>query len=216
MTIDPIWIWIAAGAVAVLVVVALIARGVRRSRSEALRERFGAEYDHAVQATGKRGRAEEELIARTEEVKTFDIRALTAEEHRRFRTEWDRIEARFLERPVTTVVEADELVGEIMRTRGYPMGDFEKHAAHLSVDHPRVVEHYRAGHAAIGAERDGRSSTEQLRQAMLHYRALIDELLGGQRTDLVSDVPVQSEVESPRSPVSAERPREDDALRPDH
>lgn len=211
MVIDPIWIWIAAGAVAVLIVVALITRGVRRSRTAALRERYGKEYEHVVQTRGSRARAERDLIARAEEAKSFQIRPLTTEEHRRFRAEWERLEGRFLERPTTTVVEADELVDNIMRTRGYPMGDFEKHAAYLSVDHPRVVEHYRAGHAAIDANRDGKSATEELRQAMLHYRALIDELLGRERTDVATEVPLQREVQAPRAnaePPGGTRPED--------
>jgi hypothetical protein len=194
MTLDPNWIWIALGAVAVLVVIGLIARGARRSRTEALQERFGSEYNHAVANAGSRTRAEQELIARAEEVKSYDIRALDASEVERFRSEWNRIELRFLERPTTAVVEADELVAEIMRTRGYPMGDFEKHAATLSVTHPRVIEHYRAGHNAIDSNRDGKSSTEELRQAMLHYRELIDELLGRKSDDVARVVPVVHEV----------------------
>lgn len=201
MTFDPNWIWIALGAVAVLVVIGLIARGMRRSRTEALRERFGSEYNHAVANTGSRTRAEQELIARTQEAKSYDIRALNASEVERFRSEWNRIELRFLERPTTAVVEADELVAEIMRTRGYPMGDFEKHAASLSVTHPRVIEHYRAGHNAIDANRDGKSSTEELRQAMLHYRELIDELLG-KKSDVIRDVPVVHEVRGTESATS--------------
>ena len=194
MTVDPIWIWIAAGVVAALVVVGLIARGARRSRTEALREKYGNEYDHAVESAGSRRRAEEDLIARAAEAKSFDIRPLTESEHAQFREDWNRIEMRFLERPTTAVVEADELVNQVMRTRGYPMADFEKHASYLSVHHPRVVEHYRAGHAAIDSNRDGQSSTEELRQSMLHYRALIDELLGPpKKTDVVRDIPVARE-----------------------
>ena len=192
MNVDPVWIWIAAGIVAVLVVVGLIARGARRSRTEALRDKYGREYEHTVESAGSRRRAEHDLMTRAEEGKTFQIRSLTAEEHRKFREDWNRIEMRFLERPTTAVVEADELVDDVMRTRGYPMGDFEKHAADLSVKHPRVVEHYRAGHAAIDANREGRASTEDLRQAMLHYRGLIDELLGGP-TDTERPVAVADE-----------------------
>jgi hypothetical protein len=202
MTFDPNWIWIAGGAIAVLVVIGLIARGMRRSRTEALREKFGSEYTHAVENAGSRTRAEQELIARADEARGYDIRSLTATERERFRAEWNRIEMRFLERPTTAVVEADELVADIMRTRGYPMGDFEKHAASLSVNHPRVVEHYRAGHNAIDSNRDGRSSTEELRQAMLHYRELIQELLGGKSDDVVRDVPVVHEVRTAESSTS--------------
>ena len=193
MEIDPIWIWTGLGALALIVLVGLIARGSRRSRTDSLREQFGSEYDHAVHASGNRKRAERELAARTEEVERFNIRPLNAAERERYRAHWQRVEAHFLERPTAAVVEADELVADMMRVQGYPMGDFEKHAAHLSVKHPRVVEHYRAGHRVIeGAP--GSSSTEDLRQSMLHYRALIDQLLGDSAGDIVTDVPRVNEV----------------------
>lgn len=181
--IDPLWIWIAVGVLALIVVAGLIARGSRRARTEQLRDKFGAEYDHVVQETGKRKHAEQQLLARVDEVKKYDIRPFTVAERDRFRGDWSLIEQRFIERPTTAVVEADELVAEMMRVRGYPMGDFEKHAAQLSVTHPRVVEHYRAGHRVIGGA-PGSSSTEDLRQAMLHYRSLFDELISE-----VKDVP---------------------------
>lgn len=192
MAIDPLWIWIALGVVALLVVVGLIARGARRSRSESLRETFGKEYDHAVHEHGSRKHAERELLARAEEVKQFDIRPLSASDRDRYRGEWERVEKHFVERPAMAVVEADELVADIMRVQGYPMGDFDKHAAHLSVKHPSIVEHYRAGHKVIGGT-PGSASTEDLRQAMLHYRALFDELLGPGR-DLPRDIPRANEV----------------------
>jgi hypothetical protein len=191
--IDPLWIWIGLGVVGVLIVAALFARGARRSRTDSLRETFGSEYDHAVKTHG-RTKAERELVGRAEEVKNIEIRPLTAADVSRYRDDWARIEARFVERPTTAVVEAEELIDGIMRAQNYPIGDFERHAAHLSVRHPRVVEHYRAGHAAIDANKDGRSTTEELRQAMLHFRALITELLGAGAGDVVRDVPVQHEV----------------------
>ncbi len=181
--IDPLWIWIAVGALALIVVAGLIARGSRRARTEQLRDKFGAEYDHVVQETGKRKHAEQELLARVDEVNKYNIRPFTVAERDRFRGDWSLIEQRFIERPTTAVVEADELVADMMRVRGYPMGDFEKHAAQLSVTHPRVIEHYRAGHRVIGGA-PGSSSTEDLRQAMLHYRSLFDELIAE-----VKDVP---------------------------
>lgn len=174
--IDPIWIWIAAGVVVVLIVAALFARGARRSRSEALREKFGSEYDHAVETSGSRKRAEAELAARSEAASRYNIRPLTASDRDRYRKEWSKVEQHFLERPTAAVVEADELVSDMMRVQGYPMGDFERHAADLSVAHPQVVTHYRAGHKVIDGA-PGSASTEDLRQAMLHYRALFDELL---------------------------------------
>ena len=125
-------------------------------------------------------------------MEAYDIRPLYAAEREKYRDEWTKIEARFVERPTTAVVEAEELIDTIMRTQGYPIGDFARHAAHLSVKHPRVVEHYRAGHAAVDSDSDGKSTTEELRQAMLHFRALINELLG--QTDVATDIPVQREV----------------------
>jgi hypothetical protein len=177
MNINPQWIWIAAAAVAVLLIIGLIAAGARRSRRAALRDHFGAEYDRAVEAAGSKTRAEEELVSRAEEVKTFDIRPLTAAERGRYGDEWRSIESRFVDRPTTAVVEADELIADVMRTRGYPMADFEKHAALLSVKHPRVVEHYRSGHDIIDRHGRGAASTEDLRQAILHYRTLFEELV---------------------------------------
>ncbi|HEX2121154.1 MAG TPA: hypothetical protein VHL59_05865 [Thermoanaerobaculia bacterium] len=195
-TIDPVWIWIALGAVALLVVVALIARGSRRARSAALRDKFGREYDHTIEEAGSRKRAERELVARTEEVKKYDIRPLNAGEREKYRRDWLRVEQRFVERPRMAVAEADELVAEIMRVQGYPIGDFDKHAAHLSVTHPRVVEHYRHGHKIVGT--GGTASTEDLRQAMLHYRALFEELIGDRSGgDVARDLPRENEVLTP-------------------
>lgn len=194
LAIDPLWIWIALGVVAVLIVAGLIARGARRARSESLRQKFGTEYDHAVSEHGSRTKAERDLIERAEQVKKYDIVPLQAADRDRFRRDWQKVEQHFLERPTTAVVEADELVADIMRRRGYPMGDFDRHAADLSVTHPRIVEHYRAGHRVIGGA-PGSASTEDLRQAMLHYRALFDELIDDRiGNDVAGDVPRANEV----------------------
>lgn len=194
MAIDPIWIWIGLGALALIVIVAMVARGARRSRTESLRDQFGNEYDHAVSEAGSRKRAEQELLARTELVKKYSIVPLSASDQGRFRADWQRVEQHFIERPTTAVVEADELVADIMRVRGYPMGDFDRHAADLSVTHPTVIEHYRAGHKVLSGA-PGSTSTEDLRQAMLHYRALFDELIDDRiGNDVIADVPRASEV----------------------
>jgi hypothetical protein len=184
MYINPQWIWIAAAAVAVILIVGLIAAGVRRSRRAALRDHFGREYDRTVETAGSRSRAEHELVARAEEAKSFDIRPLTAAERDRYRGEWRTIEARFIDRPTTAVVEADELIADVMRTRGYPIADFDKHAALLSVKHPRVVEHYRAGHDIIDRHGRGAASTEDLRRAVLHYRTLFEDLVNDGGADV--------------------------------
>ena len=211
--IDPLWIWIAVGALALIVIAALVARASRRARTAQLRDRFGAEYDHVVNETGKRKRAEEALQARVDEVKKYEIRPFTVAERDRFRKDWSLIEKRFLERPTTAVVEADELVADMMRVRGYPMGDFESHAAQLSVTHPRVIEHYRAGHRVMGAA-PGSNSTEDLRQAMLHYRALFDELVGEVKDDVPRDITGATEVK-PSPPRPGHRgPRDEDRIPP--
>lgn len=178
MPAESMGLWVGIIVIAVLIIIALIVAGVRRNRTAKLREHFGSEYDHAVRSAGKRSAAEEELIRRTEEAKKFDIRPLSTTERDGFRREWASIEARFVERPATAVVAADELIAAVMRTRGYPVADFDQYASLLSVDHPRVVEHYRAGHAVIESHGRGAASTEDLRQAMLHYRALFEDLVG--------------------------------------
>jgi len=194
MPFDPRWIWIAIGAIALLAVAGLFLRGSRRSRTQQLRDKFGNEYDHVVTATGSRTRAERELVDRAEEVKKFNIRPLNAAEREHYSIEWIRVERHFVERPAAAVVEADELVADIMRVEGYPIGDFEEHAAHLSVRHPRIVENYRAGHRVIGAAL-GSATTEDLRQAMLHYRSLFEQLIGEKTIrDVPYEVPRASEI----------------------
>ena len=205
MNINPQWIWIAV-AVAAVVVIALIAIGLRRKRTADLREHFGTEYDRAIRAKGSRTAAEEELVSRAEEVKSYDIRPLSVRERDRYRDEWARVEQRFVDRPATAVVEADELIVEVMRTRGYPMGDFEKHASALSVHYPNVVEHYRDGHAIIERQGRGETSTEDLRQAVLHYRTLFEELVGtSARTDTESEIRTEREVAAAEAPRAAVR-----------
>ena len=196
----PEWLWIALLAVAVLVIIGLVASGVRRSRTARLRDHFGTEYDHTVRAAGSRTAAEEALLARANEVKQFDIRPLNASERGRYRSDWQKVETHFIDRPAMAVVEADELVADVMRARGYPVADFEKHAEHLSVKHPRVVEHYRAGHAVIDAHGRGAASTEELRQAMLHYRVLFEDLVGIGGSDVEQPIATMSEVREEREP----------------
>jgi hypothetical protein len=170
---------------AVIVVAALVALGVwlgfwwssRRRRTTRLREQFGPEYSRAVDQYGSAGRAEEALTARTARVVRLHIKSLSPDESRRYATEWRKVQSRFVDDPQGSIGEADRLVHDVMQARGYPMGEFEQRAADVSVDHPRVVEHYRAAHAVAGrASRDG-TETEEMRQAMVHYRALFDELI---------------------------------------
>ena len=165
--------------IAILVLLAVIAAALlmRRNRSQRLAQRFGPEYDRTVENTGSRSRAEAELAAREKRREKLEIQPLDAAEAQRFRMEWDQVQARFVDNPRSAVSEADLLVRDVMMRRGYPMGDFDARAADLSVDHPRVVEHYRAAHAIALRDAQGEADTESLRQAFVHYRVLFDELL---------------------------------------
>ncbi|HYY87524.1 MAG TPA: hypothetical protein VFA49_01915 [Chloroflexota bacterium] len=166
--------------VAIIVVVA-VAVAVwlfsQRRRSTDLRERFGPEYDHAVREYGDSRRAENALEKRAERFEQLHIRSLPAEQSAGYAEQWRRVQAQFVDSPAEALAEADRLVTEVMQARGYPMGDFEQRAADVSVEHPRVVEHYRAAHAIAGRSSSGEASTEDVRQGLVHYRALFDELI---------------------------------------
>lgn len=164
--------------VAVLVIGAVVAYSLmQRRRTERLTERFGPEYQRTVEATGGQREAERELEARQKRVEQLEIRRLSVDERDRYLARWKETQGRFVDDPPGAISEADMLVQQVMRERGYPMTDFEQRAADISVDHPQVVEEYRAAHAV--AERDANDGveTEDLRQAMVHYRALFDDLL---------------------------------------
>ena len=150
----------------------------RKRRSERLRTQFGgSEYDRAVKEDGRR-LAEAGLNERTARVESLNIRPLAQGDRSRFLELWRRIEARFVDGPGGAVTEADQLLGDVMSTRGYPVSDFEQRAADISVDHPLVLENYRTAHDIALRQRKGQANTEDLRQAMIHYRTLFEELVG--------------------------------------
>jgi hypothetical protein len=152
---------------------------LRRRRSERLRTQFGdSEYDRAVKEDGNRRHAEAGLKERTARVESLNIRPLAPGDRARFVESWRRIEARFVDGPGGAVTEADQLLGDVMSTRGYPVGDFEQRAADISVDHPMVLENYRTAHEIALRQTKGQANTEDLRQAMIHYRTLFEELVG--------------------------------------
>lgn len=167
--------------VLVVVVLVLLAGGawyfMQMRQRKRLSGRFGAEYDRAVHDTGNRKEAERELERREERVALLDIHPLDADERARYAGEWKSVQARFVDEPVEAVAEADRLIADVMQRRGYPMGDFERRSADLSVDHADVVQNYRSGHELAERSRTGEADTEDLRRAMVHYRALFDELL---------------------------------------
>jgi hypothetical protein len=165
--------------IAVIVVLACVvaAFALKQRRSAQLREGFGPEYERAVSEHGDQRAAEAELRERRERRRSYDIRPLGDEERDRYAQQWEATQRRFVDQPASALGEADRLVGEVMRERGYPVEDFDQQAADVSVDHPTVVEHYRAAHAVSQANAEQRASTEDLRQAMVHYRALFEVLL---------------------------------------
>ena len=150
----------------------------RRQRTGRLRERFGPEYERAVSELGDQERAEEELESRLEHVESLDIKPLSREQQERFVREWREVQARFVDKPVQAVQEADRLVKEVMAARGYPVSDFEQRVADISVDHPDLVTHYRGVHEIAARSEREEVDTEDLRQAMIHCRAVFEELLG--------------------------------------
>src|SRR5262249_15333112 len=151
---------------------------IQRQRTRRLRSSFGPEYDRAVRDRGNQWKAEKELTAREKRVEKLHLRTLTREDIGRFSAAWTDIQTQCGDAPREAVAKAHRLVREVMETRGYPMGDFEQRAADISVDHADVVSNYRAAHELAARDAAGQATTEDLRQAMVHYRVLFDDLLG--------------------------------------
>ncbi len=162
-------------AVVVIAVVGFIL--ARKRRSQNLREKFGPEYDRVVKKEGEVRKAEGVLEMRAKRRDKFELRPLSGEARADFAERWRVVQEKFVDDPKASVSRADELVSELMAARGYPMADFEQRAADISVDHPVVVENYRAAHDIALRHSRGQSSTEDMRRAMVHYRSLFDELL---------------------------------------
>lgn len=165
---------VAIAVVAAVVAIWLVWQRQRRSR---LRDRFGSEYQREVERQGSLSKAEATLAAREKRVARLHIKPLMADDAARFSQEWRAIQTRFVDDPRGAVTEADKVVGEVMLARGYPLGDFDQQVADISVDHPDVVMNYRAARDIAAEHARGRASTEDLRQAMVHYRALFRDLL---------------------------------------
>ena len=180
--INPL-VWVLIG---VVVIVALAAWFIyRQRRTAALRDHFGAEYDRTLDTAGGKAKAEAALKEREERVAKLDIRPLDERQRVEFSREWRDVKAVFVDSPVEAVHHADRLLGTIMTARGYPMADFDRRYEDLTVDHGEVARHYREGHDIVLRHGRGQASTEDLRQAMIHFEALFD--------DLVNEVPEDSE-----------------------
>lgn len=167
--------------ISLVVVIALIAVAAyllyQKKQSHRLEQRFGPEYGRAVEALGSRTKAESELKTREKRVEHLNIVPLVPAEAARFTQAWKELQGSFVDNPKGVVARADRLVRELLLKRGYPMGDFESRAADISVDHPGVVNNYRAAQAIAARDQRGEADTEELRKAVVHYRALFDELL---------------------------------------
>src|SRR5690349_11996311 len=163
--------------VGLVIVLAIVWTFLRLERSRSLRAQFGPEYDRLLHEKGSQSRAEAELARREQRVKRLSIRPLPAEVSSRYARMWDDQQRRFVDEPKAAVVEADHLVEQVMKDRGYPVAEFEQRAADISVDHPRLIENYRAAHEITLREQRGQATTEDLRAAMIYYRDLFRELL---------------------------------------
>jgi FtsZ-interacting cell division protein ZipA len=164
-------------AIAVIAILGGVWFYYQRNSSKRLKQRFGPEYDRTVERLNNRDDAEKELRAREARVTRYKIVALSKEDSRRYHDKWTAVQAQFVDEPKVAVSEANFLIQEVMRKRGYPVSDFEQSAADLSVEHPVVVENYRAANAIAERNKRGAADTEELRRALVSYRALFEDLL---------------------------------------
>ena len=160
-----------------LIIAYVVAVVLPRRRSRKLREEFGPEYEHTIQQYGDRARAEADLKMRKKRVSSLRLRSLAEDERARYLRDWQRIQARFVDEPSASILEADLLVADVMRARGYPVGDFDTQAGDLSVSYPALAENYRSAHAVFLRNERGHANTEELRQAVVFYRGVFSEIL---------------------------------------
>jgi hypothetical protein len=175
----PMWGWIVIAAVVIVIAVVFVvaSSASRRKRTERLKERFGPEYERTVSEAGEQQAAEKELAARERKRDKLDIHPLTGGAREGYADRWRAVQTAFIDNPSSAVGNADRLVTQVMRDRGYPVDDFDQRAADISVDHPTVVENYRGAHDIHLAQQQGDVGTEKQRQAFVHYRALFEKLL---------------------------------------
>jgi hypothetical protein len=174
---DPKLIVLAAAVILIIAVLAWLYIRKRRTTTADLRQKFGPEYERALRTHGSERKAEAKLVDREKRVEKLNLRDLDPMEHERFLKRWESVQSRFVDSPKGAVTEADDLVSSVMKTRGYPLSDFDQRAADISVDHPRVVENYRSAHEIALRVGKDQATTEDLRTAMIHYRSLFEELV---------------------------------------
>jgi len=173
----PGWVWIVIAIAAVVVLAVVVWSALRTRRTRTLKEGFGPEYDRTVADAPSKREAEAELSDRQKRREELDVKPLSPGARERYVELWQATQARFVDDPGGAITEADLLIQQVMRERGYPVEDFEQRAADVSVDHPDVVNNYRAAHGISIAHEREKASTEDLRRAMVHYRSLFDDLL---------------------------------------
>jgi hypothetical protein len=171
---------LAVGVVGVLL--GMYVASVRTARTKQLREHFGPEYDRTVQAAGGEKKALGELEQRQKHVEALNIQPLTPEKGKHYLSEWANVQARFVDEPGQAILDADRLIMEVMQLRRYPVSNFEQRAADISVNYPNLVNNYRAAHAIALKHENSQATTEDLRQAMIYYRSLFEEMLEVERT----------------------------------
>ncbi len=171
------WLWLVLLVVVVAVLGFVVLVVLQKRRTERLRTGFGPEYDRTLNDTGDRRQAEAELTQRAKRRSSFEVRPLPPEVRDRYSREWEHTQAHFVDEPLDAVARADQEIMQVMRERGYPVEDFDQRAADISVDHPKVVEGYRAAHDVATRAAAGDATTEDLRVAMVHYRSLFEDLL---------------------------------------
>ncbi|MEV0895801.1 hypothetical protein [Actinoplanes sp. NPDC049802] len=192
--------------VVVLLVLAALVVGVQVARRRRLRQTFGPEYDRMVADTGNRSEAEKELLERTKRHARLELKPLSPESRTKYAAAWEEVQIRFVDSPKEAVATADELVTRLIAERGYPTGDYDERLADLSVEHAATLQHYRSAHEISVRSRDDQAETEDLRQALVHYRALFADLLG--------EDPVRHATPAPR-PAADDVNRADPTPEPD-
>lgn len=203
--------------VVILVVIAAVAWGVQASRRKKLQSTFGPEYDRVVADSGSRADAEKELREREKRHADLELKPLSEESRAGYTTAWEEVQIQFVDSPEQAVTKADDLVTRLIAERGYPTGDYDDQLANLSVEHARTLGHYRDAHDISLRNQNGEASTEDLRQALVHYRALFADLLGtdpvridavdtGADTDRADDVPAPRAADADTSTTSTTDP----------
>jgi hypothetical protein len=175
---DITYIFIAVVLIMVIMGIILAPIFSRRNRSERLHNQFGTEYDRTVETLGDEKKAQAELNERQEHIKALDIRPLSPTERKRYQADWASVQSKFVDEPGRAIIDADGLIMEVMQLRNYPMSDFEQRAADVSVSYPSLVSNYRAARVIAIENEKHQADTEELRQAMIYYRSLFEELLG--------------------------------------